>query len=830
MSIGDGAPLIWIPRPIEDAATIADEVRLLGYETLVEPVMTIRYHDIVPDLEGVAALVFTSANGVRAFVRLKPDRYMPVFAVGPQCAEVASEAGFTSITVAGGDVEKLAETIVEYHKPADGKLLHIAASELAGDLAGSLATHGLSLDRAVLYSAETSEQMPERVAGHLRSGAVSGVLLFSPRTAATVESLVKTAGLSEKVAQVRAICLSQAVADKLSAELWQGLFVAKDRNRQSMIDVLEHTVPKHSIREDTAGSDSSLNENNQEKYGTAATSTPTLSTDTKRTHHEGTEDNEKTEGASGSMNAEHVIEQFGGIRPMAQKMGIAVSTVQGWKGRNHIPENRWEDVRAAAVEAGIELDEGTVADDAHETDEQVNDTGSPWGSESEESTAATDQEGSVTAQDAEEPATNEASESDEKPQESEEKPEDTASADNATIAAVQDKKEQDTKPAVTPPPPPVQKPARSSGSGWALFFALVALAGIATRGYWGPAVDPKVEAHLTNFFGPPVEQKASAVDETIQTDLVRTQEVIAAMLKRVEDIESRAEALGGSLDGGEVSSVAIDAINDRITALEDRLNSAPTISEDGSVDLEALESALAALRNRMGSLDGKADASIETFQLEINTFGDRLAAMGDDLASANTLLDSLGERLRQIEEAPGNPTINSSAMVLAIGQLEIVADSGAPFADMLPGLTTLAGDDAETGALIEGLKGASWEGVTTVSALSSRFSDIALIVDAAETSAIDGDWVDESLAALQSVVSIRRIDEAPDAPAASKAERALARGDLASAVALVTPFAEADQAIADWLNLANARLAVDTAITQLRARAVDRLRAMATTN
>lgn len=813
MTGDDRSPVIWIPRPIEDAAEVSDEIRALGLTPLVEPVMTIRYRDIIPDLDGISALVFTSGNGVRAFVRAMPDRHVPVYAVGPQCSDVARKAGFSTIVTAGGDVEKLAATITEHRSPDDGVLLHIAATERAGDLSGSLEKQGFTVRRSVLYSADTADALPETVSKHLASNDISAVLLFSPRTAETVGALVEKAGLSEAVNSVHAICLSQAVADKLTSGNWASIAAADARSRRSMLDATLTALHIAGTTDSGSTEPSATPEKNPQNYETETSGTPTVSTATVRTYHVSTAENDKIEGAPGDMNAEHVIEQFGGIRPMAQKLGIAVSTVQGWKTRNHIPENRWQDVRAAAAASDITLDEDASADDTSESEDQSSGVESPWSDEKSSEIVDASDEMSADEPMKESEATSSESKDDTPP----------SSSDSPA------KTSPDSKSSVAVPPPAV-KTSRSGSGGWALFFALVALAGIATRGYWGPAVDPKVEAHLTNFFGPPVKQQASAVEETIQTDLVRTQEVMAAMLKRLEDIEARATALDGSFQGDAVSSVSIDAVNDRITALEDRLDSAPAVTEDGNVDLAALESALSALRERMQSLDGKADASIETFQLDINTFGDRLAAIGDDLEASDTLVMSLRQRLLQLEDAPGNPAVGSSALVLAVGQLETIADTGAPFADALPGLTELAKDDAEILAQINSLKDASWTGVSTISTLSARFSDIAAIVDAAETSAVDGDWVDESLAALQSVVSVRRLDEAPDAPAASKAEVALARGDLAGAVAAVSPYEAADEKIAAWIVSAKARLAVDTAISVLRARAVDRLRAIATTN
>jgi hypothetical protein len=51
-----------------------------------------------------------------------------------------------------------------------------------------------------------------------------------------------------------------------------------------------------------------------------------------------------------------IIERFGGIRPMAAKLGVPATTVQGWKKRGIIPQNRHPDVAAAAARENIVLD------------------------------------------------------------------------------------------------------------------------------------------------------------------------------------------------------------------------------------------------------------------------------------------------------------------------------------------------------------------------------------------------------------------------------------------------------------------------------------------
>ena len=56
-------------------------------------------------------------------------------------------------------------------------------------------------------------------------------------------------------------------------------------------------------------------------------------------------------------DAAHVIRCFGGIRPMATLLGVAVSTVQGWKERGAIPQNRHQAILEAAERHGVDLAE-----------------------------------------------------------------------------------------------------------------------------------------------------------------------------------------------------------------------------------------------------------------------------------------------------------------------------------------------------------------------------------------------------------------------------------------------------------------------------------------
>jgi predicted nuclease with TOPRIM domain len=97
--------------------------------------------------------------------------------------------------------------------------------------------------------------------------------------------------------------------------------------------------------------------------------------------------------ATGDHPVQKVIQAFGGIRPMASKLGVPVSTVQGWKARGAIPEARHGDIQAAARKHKVKLDADLLKATGEETGEAASDGGRPWsGATKEDKAAAEDAE------------------------------------------------------------------------------------------------------------------------------------------------------------------------------------------------------------------------------------------------------------------------------------------------------------------------------------------------------------------------------------------------------------------------------------------------------
>lgn len=230
-----------LTRPEAESQSLRGKLQAMGHAVDTAPMLAIRQkHDVPVSLEGVTALLFTSANGVRAFAEAVPQRRdLTVYAVGPASALAAQAAGFTRVEAAGGDVDLLAQLVRARHSAAAGALLHAAGSARAGDLQAMLQQDGYDVRRVVLYDAETAIDLPPAVAGRFAAQGYDGVLFFSPRTAATFVNLVQAAGIGGGAAVATAYCLSDNVAREAAMLPWAAVKVAQSPGEADLVTLLK---------------------------------------------------------------------------------------------------------------------------------------------------------------------------------------------------------------------------------------------------------------------------------------------------------------------------------------------------------------------------------------------------------------------------------------------------------------------------------------------------------------------------------------------------------------------------------------------------------------
>ncbi|WP_120498133.1 uroporphyrinogen-III synthase [Kiloniella sp. EL199] len=228
-----------VTRPQADQEPFASELRQLGREVYFDAVFDIAFQNSVElDLSDVQAVLFTSANGVRAYQLNSKDRSLPALCVGESSAEAARKCGFECVYSANGDVSDLAKLVRVKLKTETGVLLHPAASKVAGNLQSDLGQSGYSYRRETLYEATSSQRLLQQTKNLFKERKIKEVSFFSPRSSKVFLSLLSQEKLRSSLEGLTIYCLSQAVAECFDEISGIKLLVSEQPNRADMIKLI----------------------------------------------------------------------------------------------------------------------------------------------------------------------------------------------------------------------------------------------------------------------------------------------------------------------------------------------------------------------------------------------------------------------------------------------------------------------------------------------------------------------------------------------------------------------------------------------------------------
>jgi uroporphyrinogen-III synthase len=232
---------VLVTRGWPGAERTAAGLREMGISPLITPVLDINFRARIDvDLTDVQALVFTSANGVRAWGPRRPERDLPVFAVAKMTAATASDIGFRKIHTADGNVDSLIALIKRKAKPKKGSILHIRGIHVSGDLSGELKAAGFKVREAIGYGAVGVDALAEEAIAAIVSGAPVQVLIHSARGAKTFLDLLKRFGLQNWLDSVTVYGISAQALKPLENAGFAGLYAAAKPEEEALLALLDY--------------------------------------------------------------------------------------------------------------------------------------------------------------------------------------------------------------------------------------------------------------------------------------------------------------------------------------------------------------------------------------------------------------------------------------------------------------------------------------------------------------------------------------------------------------------------------------------------------------
>lgn len=230
-----------VTRPEPEARAFADELRALGHDAILQPLL--EFHALQFDLEplrSAQAIIVTSGNSLRALQEtcgVKDIVSIPLYCVGEETAKRARSLGFQNLVAIADTAEALAGKIISSARK-DEPLVHITGEHQAFDLADALAREGFCVQSVRVYSMEACGEFSASVDAMLKAGEIDGVILMSPRTADIYVSLCHRHGNLNCAKTLSYFCLSGNVAAKLASFEPDRVLVSRKPNKEALLDLL----------------------------------------------------------------------------------------------------------------------------------------------------------------------------------------------------------------------------------------------------------------------------------------------------------------------------------------------------------------------------------------------------------------------------------------------------------------------------------------------------------------------------------------------------------------------------------------------------------------
>ncbi|KQV20488.1 uroporphyrinogen III synthase [Rhizobium sp. Root1203] len=233
---------VLVTRPLHSGERTAERLREMGHEPLLLP-LSQAVHDADTALLGLArtdgAIAVTSAEAIRAIAPFKDElaRHLqrPLFAVGEATAEEAKSAGFRSVVASSGSGTDLADAIAHLgHDP----VLYLAGFPRAETFEARGGELSLNIMIAECYRMVQLPVDPARLKTILAEQRPASILFYSQRTAESFFDLAGMQAHPEKIAGIRLLCLSAAVAAVIPASLRENIAIAEMPEERSLLSLL----------------------------------------------------------------------------------------------------------------------------------------------------------------------------------------------------------------------------------------------------------------------------------------------------------------------------------------------------------------------------------------------------------------------------------------------------------------------------------------------------------------------------------------------------------------------------------------------------------------
>lgn len=226
---------VLVTRAEPGASETAARLNAMGLLPLVAPALSIA--PFAPEVgwspQDGERVIFTSANGVRAYVEAGFPVSVDAMCVGPATTSAAEDAGFRKIWNADGNSDTLVEKITSEFELDNGAWVHYANDAAAGDVCRRLNEAGYTARFVPLYGARPT-QRPASLE-QLQAGDV--ILLHSAKAADAVRGWLGETPV--ETGELMLVAVSERAAEPLKHLQWHCVSCASGPNEEKLLEALQ---------------------------------------------------------------------------------------------------------------------------------------------------------------------------------------------------------------------------------------------------------------------------------------------------------------------------------------------------------------------------------------------------------------------------------------------------------------------------------------------------------------------------------------------------------------------------------------------------------------
>jgi uroporphyrinogen-III synthase len=235
---------VLITRPEGDGEALKAQIEQLGCRATLAPLISVISEAIpLSAIAGAMAMIVTSSNALKALATspsLGAVMALPLYVVGPGTAALARELGFKDVREGPGTGAELVPMLSADGRTTGGIYVHLAGAVLAFDLKTALEREGVNIKTVTAYRAVAAESISPAVTEALRNQDIDAVVLMSPKTAEAWARLASEVLTPTVLSGMNHLCLSEAVAEVLKAQLAAGnISVAARPNLEEMLALVK---------------------------------------------------------------------------------------------------------------------------------------------------------------------------------------------------------------------------------------------------------------------------------------------------------------------------------------------------------------------------------------------------------------------------------------------------------------------------------------------------------------------------------------------------------------------------------------------------------------